>query len=81
MILTAKSFAPLEIQERFKHIQLVSDDIKKLQEETTIYDTKKQVDEQPLSHLRDLIAIMQEEKKKENAEMSRNQRKNLKKSF
>ena len=48
MILTAKSFAPLEIQERFKHIQLVSDDIKKLQEETTIYDTKKQVDESTL---------------------------------
>ena len=43
--------------------------------------TKKQVDEQPLSHLKDLIAIMQEERKKENTEMSRNQRKNLKKSF
>ena len=43
--------------------------------------TKEEVDNHPLSHLRDLIAIMQEEKKKENAEMSRNQRKNLKKSF
>ena len=30
--------------ERFKHIQLVSDDIKKRQEEISIHDAKNQVD-------------------------------------
>ena len=34
--------------ERFKHIQLVSDDIKKRQEEISIHDAKNQVDESTL---------------------------------
>ena len=34
--------------ERFKHIQLVSDDIKKRQEEISIRDTKNKVDESTL---------------------------------
>ena len=34
--------------ERFKHIQLVSDDIKKRQEKITIHDAKNQVDENTL---------------------------------
>jgi hypothetical protein len=40
--------------------------------------TKEEVDKQPLSHLRDLIAIMKEERKKENAEMGRQSRKKMK---
>ena len=36
------------MQERFKHIQLVNDDIKKLQEEIPIHDAKNQVDESTL---------------------------------
>ena len=34
--------------ERFKHIQLVNEDIKKRQEEISIHDAKNQVDESTL---------------------------------
>ena len=40
--------------------------------------TKKQVDEQPVDHLRDLIALMKEERKKENAELSRMSKRKMK---
>ena len=41
-------FCTSEMLERFKHIQLVSDDIKKRQEEISIHDAKNQVDESTL---------------------------------
>ena len=38
----------MKMLERFKHVQLVSDDIKKRQLEISIHDAKNQVDESTL---------------------------------
>ena len=48
VIMVSIKFCTSEMLERFKHIQLVSDDIKKRQEEISIHDAKKQVDESTL---------------------------------
>ena len=41
-------FCSREMLERFKHIQLISDDIKKRQEEISLHNEKNQVDESTL---------------------------------
>ena len=50
-------FCSSEMLERFKHVQLISDDIKKRLDEITIYNTKNEVDESTLVNGRRLTNI------------------------